>query len=148
MDGVVVSLMSMEDLEGVVEIEKASFAIPWSWQAFVQELKNNRFAHYLTAKLGDEVIAYGGMWFVLDEAHITNIAVHPGYRSKGIGSLLLEEMIRYAVDKGIESFTLEVRASNYTALRLYKKKGFLEAGVRKGYYSDNNEDAVIMWKRV
>lgn len=148
MDRVIVSQMSMEDLEGVLEIEKASFAIPWSRQAFVQELMDNRFAHYLTARLGNEVIAYGGMWFILDEAHITNIAVHPGHRAKGIGSLLLDEMIRYAISKGIESLTLEVRASNHSALRLYRKKGFSEAGVRKGYYSDNNEDAIIMWKRV
>jgi ribosomal-protein-alanine N-acetyltransferase len=140
--------MVIEDLDGVMEIETNSFPTPWSRHAFVQELKSNRFAHYLVAKHNDRIVAYGGMWFILNEVHITNIAVHPDYRKKGVGTLLLREMISYASSRGMESFTLEVRVSNTDALRLYKKMGFMEAGVRKRYYSDNNEDAIIMWLRI
>lgn len=148
MDGIRIQPMTVDDLDQVMEIERKSFISPWSREAFTNELRKNRFAHYLVAKAGDKVIAYGGMWFILDEAHITNIAVHPDYRGRGIGTLLLEEMIKYGTSRGMDGFTLEVRKSNSSAIKLYKKAGFLECGTRKGYYSDTGEDALIMWLRL
>jgi ribosomal-protein-alanine N-acetyltransferase len=88
------------------------------------------------------------MWVIIDEAHITNLAVHPEYRGKGIGRMLLKGMIDYGIKNGIESFTLEVRESNLIAINLYSQLGFKKAGIRKGYYSDTNENALIMWLRL
>jgi ribosomal-protein-alanine N-acetyltransferase len=147
MDGIIVCPMTVADIDSVMDIEISSFRVPWSRQAFEQELLCNRFAHYLVARHHGTAIAYGGMWFILDEAHITNIAVHSQYRRKGIGKLLLGQMICYARQRGIQSLTLEVRAGNREAIGLYSKLGFIQAGVRKGYYSDNGEDALIMWWR-
>ena len=112
------------------------------------ELCDNALARYFTVRDGDRAVAYGGMWLIFNEAHITNLAVHPEYRGKGIGRLLLKGMIDYGLSNGIQSFTLEVRESNKAAIGLYSKLGFKKAGSRKGYYSDTKEDAVIMWLRV
>ncbi len=143
-----ISPMHMEDLDDIEEIERLSFSIPWPRQAFVQELSQNRLARYFTVRDNNKAIAYGGMWFILDEAHITNLAVHPLHRRKGIGRTLLREMIDYGVSNEIKSFTLEVRESNQGAMKLYKDMGFVKAGIRKGYYSDTKEDAVIMWLEI
>ncbi len=140
--------MLIEDLDQIQEIESLSFTIPWSREAFVQELTANRFAHYITVRDNSRVAAYGGMWLILNEAHITNLAVHPEYRRKGIGKILIRGMIEYGISRKIDSFTLEVRASNHIALKLYEDLGFVKAGIRKGYYSDINEDAIIMWLEV
>ncbi len=148
MNDITVSFMEMADIEEVMEIEEKSFNIPWPRQAFVKELCDNKFACYLVARWEGRVVAYGGMWFILDEAHITNIAVHPDYREKGIGTRLLKEMIAYGVSREITSFTLEVKVSNQKAINLYKKEGFEAAGTRKGYYSDTLEDALIMWLKL
>lgn len=138
--------MVLEDVEQVWEIEKLSFKSPWSKESFLQEMQSNKNARYVVAVLGDTVIGYGGMWFIIDEAHITNIAVHPDYRDQKIGQKTVEAMIAAARKEGIHRMTLEVRVSNQTAIHLYKKMGFGEAGIRKGYYSDTGEDALIMWK--
>jgi len=143
--GLVIKPMLVEDLEYIYEIERLSFSIPWPMEAFVRELTSNRLAHYLTVRDKDRVAAYGGMWLILDEAHITNLAVHPAYRRKGIGRMLLKGMIEYGISNGIKSFTLEVRESNHAAIKLYEGAGFVKAGTRKGYYSDTNENAIIMW---
>jgi len=148
MNDLIISFMNVDDIDSVMEVEENSFTLPWPRQAFVNELRNNKFAHYLAARVDGRVIAYGGMWFILDEAHITNIAVHPDFREKGIGTSLLKRMIGYGISKGIEKFTLEVRASNQKAINLYRKEGFTECGVRKRYYSDTNEDALIMWLKL
>lgn len=140
-----VSPMRMEDLDDIETIENLSFQTPWPRQAFVQELCDNNFARYFTVRDNGRAVAYGGMWLILDEAHITNIAVHPRYRGKGIGKALLKGMIDYGISKGIKSFTLEVRESNYVAISLYNRLGFKRAGTRKEYYSDTREDAIIMW---
>lgn len=137
--------MTGEDIKAVYDVECLSFATPWSLESFTSEIYNNNMAKYLVAKSGGEVVGYGGMWLVLDEGHITNIAVHPEHRGKGIGDALVLAIIKTAKENGIKRMTLEVRPSNWTALNLYKKYGFQEAGVRKGYYEDTGEDAVIMW---
>lgn len=143
-----VKLISMgeEYLEDIMEIEHLSFAIPWSREAFRQEILHNQLARYQIAIEGGRAIAYGGIWLILDEAHITNIAVHPDYRGKGVGKKLIEDLIETAQKKGMVQMTLEVRKSNKVAIHLYESFGFEIAGVRKGYYADNHEDALIMWK--
>lgn len=137
--------MKLEHIPGVLQIEQVSFPTPWSQQAFTYEITNNTFAHYLVALQQDKVIGYAGMWLVLDEAHITNVAVHPEYRGKKLGEALMIKTMRQAVLLGAVRMTLEVRPSNHAARELYKKLGFKEKGLRKRYYTDTNEDAVIMW---
>lgn len=138
--------MSMEHIDDVMVIENLSFSIPWSRESFIQEITRNSFARYISAVIGNRAVGYAGMWKVFDEGHITNVAVHPEFRGVGIGSSLMEYLIDIAKSEGISSMTLEVRKSNLAAQRLYKKFGFVIAGFRKGYYSDNGEDALIMWK--
>ncbi|MDP5276653.1 ribosomal protein S18-alanine N-acetyltransferase [Chengkuizengella axinellae] len=137
--------MKIADIEQVYEIETEAFTTPWTAQAFYNELMNNQFAKYIVMEVEGNIAAYGGMWAVIDEAHITNIAVRKKYRGQKMGEMLLQKMIQMAVDLGMKKMTLEVRVSNHIAIHLYKKFGFYESGIRKGYYTDNNEDALIMW---
>ncbi len=145
-----ISLVAMENahLDGVMEIENRSFPTPWSRSAFTQEIAGNDFAYYVVALAGDKVAGYAGIWIILDEGHITNLAVHPAYRRQGIGSRLLGELIHTALARGCTRMTLEARPSNLPALCLYEKNGFISSGVRPGYYLDTKEDAVIMWKEL
>jgi ribosomal-protein-alanine N-acetyltransferase len=98
------------------------------------------------AHIGEKVIGYGGMWLMIDEAHITNVAVHPTYRKMGVGHSILKALTYEASKNGADKMTLEVRVSNRDALSLYTRMGFVAEGIRKRYYSDNDEDAFIMWK--
>jgi ribosomal-protein-alanine N-acetyltransferase len=138
--------MDINSIEEVLEISELSFPIPWSRKSFEQEL-SNVFANYFVAKLDTKVIGYGGMWIIIDEGHITNIAVHPKYRNQGVGDSILNKMIYTCNEKKVIAMTLEVRVSNMAAQKLYAKYGFNSEGVRKKYYEDNGEDAIIMWKR-
>lgn len=133
-------------VERVLEIEALSFPMPWSRQSFEFELTENEFAYYIVALVNQQVVGYAGAWLVLDEAHITNVAVHPDFRGKKIGRLLMTELIRRVLVKGALKMTLEVRLSNHIAQKLYQSLGFEPMGRRRRYYSDNNEDAIIMWK--
>ncbi|AGX41587.1 ribosomal protein S18-alanine N-acetyltransferase [Clostridium saccharobutylicum] len=143
---VTVDLMEEEDIDGVLDISSLSFSLPWSKESYIQEL-NNPIAHYFVARCDDIVVGFVGTWIILDESHITNIAVHPNYRTQGIASKLLDELLTYCKSKGCIAYTLEVRASNENAQKLYLKHGFKKDGVRKGYYEDNKEDAILMWLR-
>ncbi len=138
--------MREEHLPQVLDIENRSYPTPWSRRAFLSELQDNAFADYIVALMGDRVVGYAGMWLLFDEAHITNIAVHPDVRGRRIGDLLLTELERRAIARGARRMTLEVRPSNAAAQRLYKSHGFQPRGLRRGYYSDTREDAIIMWK--
>lgn len=138
--------MRLKDIAGVLKIEKASFTIPWSKQAFYSELLENDRAYYLVAKAGDQVLGYIGIWLVADEGHITNVAVHPDYRHRGIGRRLMLAIEELARARRVKRLTLEVRVSNTIAQNLYKQLNFVSAGIRPRYYRDNDEDAVIMWK--
>lgn len=140
--------MSLEDIDQVYEIENLSFTTPWSRESFKSELLKNDLARYIVAKVDGKVAAYGGMWIVLDEAHITNIAVHPEYRGRKIGETLVKALLRTAKENKAADITLEVRASNDAARKLYKKLGFKDGGRRKGYYEDTGEDAIIMWNEL
>jgi len=141
---VVIEPMAVDDLAEVQAIEKASFSSPWPPHAYRSELESNRLAQYLVARVDDEVAGYGGMWLMVDEAHITTFAVHPSWRRQRIGERLLLAFLDLAVDRGAREAALEVRLSNLAARRLYEKDGFRPVGLRPRYYSDDNEDALIM----
>ena len=136
--------MTLADLDAVQWIEAASFSTPWPEQAYRSELQTNRLASYLVARAGDEVVAYGGVWLMVDEAHVTTVAVHPGWRRQKIGARLLIGLLDVAIARGAREATLEVRLSNLAARRLYEGFGFRPVGLRPRYYSDNDEDALIM----
>lgn len=137
---------TIEDIDDIYDVEINSFSDPWSKESFKDELKNN-VANYLVGCIDNRVVGYVGAWFILDEAHITNVAVKPEFRRQGIANKLIIEFINLAKINNIESITLEVRVSNIAAQTLYKTFGFIEQGIRKRYYADNNEDAIIMWLR-
>lgn len=137
--------MTAADIDRVLEIEKLCFPTPWSMEAFRIEIEENRCARYFVAVYQEEIVGYGGMWVIIDEAHITNIAVHPRFRGQGIGEAIMRSLIEEAVSLGAVRMTLEVRISNKIAQKLYEKLGFQGVGIRKHYYSNNNEDALIMW---
>lgn len=137
--------MTMADVGAVAELERLSFSTPWPHDAFVNELTKNPNAKYVVVIHQNRIVAYCGMWIIIDEAHITNVAVHPLYRGKKIGLSLMLKMMNVARMFHAKSMTLEVRPSNTVARNMYIKLGFREHGVRKRYYSDNNEDAIIMW---
>jgi len=142
---IVVEDMRITDVDAVQEVERASFPLPWPANAFRHELTQNKNAHYIVAKEGERIVGYAGLWLSLDEAHITTFAVLPDFRRRKIGERLLIALFQRSERLGAEWLTLEVRASNLPAQRLYEKYGFRAAGVRRRYYSDNNEDAIIMW---
>lgn len=138
--------MTADDIDAVLEIERASFTTPWSRAAFAAEVADNDLAYYLVGEADGAVVGYAGVWIILDEAHVTNIAVLPAYRGQGLGEQLLTALMAYAKKRGALSMTLEVRVSNEGAQRLYRRLGFMPRGIRKQYYSDTKEDALIMWK--
>ncbi|WP_242972963.1 ribosomal protein S18-alanine N-acetyltransferase [Anaeromicrobium sediminis] len=139
-------LMTIDDIEHVLEVENSSFPIPWSENAFRKEMEENNLALYVVVEEKDRVVGYAGMWIIGDEGHITNVAVHPNCRKKGYGDLLIDKLLNEGDKKGINAYTLEVRVSNIPAQRLYEKYGFKSVGIRPKYYEDNKEDAMIMWR--
>ncbi|WP_029452740.1 ribosomal protein S18-alanine N-acetyltransferase [Clostridium algidicarnis] len=146
MSNIKISPMTYEDIDDVLAISFLSFPISWSRESFLTELENN-FSYYVVAKSDDVIVGFGGTWIIIDESHITNIAVHPSFRGIGIGELILKSLIDLGKPHFISSMTLEVRASNVVAISLYNKFDFKEEGRRKRYYEDNGEDALILWKR-
>jgi ribosomal-protein-alanine N-acetyltransferase len=140
----IVEPMRVEDLAAVEAIEQASFTTPWPPHAYRSELESNRLATYLVVRAGERIVAYGGMWLMVDEAHITTFAVHPAWRRRHIGERLLLAFLDIAIARRAREATLEVRLSNLPARRLYEKYGFRPVGLRPRYYSDNGEDALIM----
>lgn len=168
-----IRVATQEDIDAMTELDATCFSAPWSRASFEAELTTNQLAWYLVAEElvptceepdgepvtaadgepgskadNDQVgilVGYAGLWAIEDEGHITNVAVHPDYRRMHLGSVLVELLIAQTRQEGLRRYTLEVRASNQAAITLYEKFGFVSAGVRKGYYEDNNEDAMIMW---
>ena len=126
-------------------INSNSFEHPWSKESFISEI-TNKFSHYLGVKLNGKLVGYICIWLIIDEAHITNIAINPDYRKQGLASKLLKATLRLCYEEKIDGITLEVRKSNLAARNLYKKFGFEEESIRKNYY-ENGEDAIIMWKK-
>jgi ribosomal-protein-alanine N-acetyltransferase len=136
--------MRLPDLDAVREIELRSFSTPWPAHAYPAEIETNRLAHYRVARLDGRIVAFAGIWLMLDEAHVTTFAVHPDFRRRSIGERLLLAMLDVAIANGAREATLEVRLSNMAARKLYEKYGFRPVGLRPRYYSDDNEDALIM----
>lgn len=140
--------MTWLDVEEVTQVEEASFSIPWTKDAFMNEMLRNEQAIYFVAVHDKRVVGFVGVWQIVDEGHITNIAVLPEFRGQGIGNQLLAELVAFAKSKGLVGLTLEVRVSNDGAQKLYEQFGFMQAGRRRRYYQDNNEDAYIYWAKL
>lgn len=135
--------MTFDDLDAVQEIERAVFTQPWTRGMFAAELSKTNLSTYFVAKVKGEIIGYTGLFSVFEEGHITTLAVKPEYQGQGVGTMLILNLLESSLSKGVKRFTLEVRKSNLSARRLYEKFGFQEMGVRKRYYRDNDEDAIV-----
>lgn len=140
--------MELDDLDQVTQIEKKSFQTPWSKVLYHKELVENHFAHYFVIENCYQIIGFCGVWLVLDEAQVTNIAIDPIYRGQGYGKMLFQYMLSKAMLNGAKSLSLEVRKTNKAAQALYERFGLEKAGIRKNYYTDNNEDAIVMWVKL
>lgn len=140
----VIRFMRLRDVDAVAGIEQETFARPWSRDSFRQELTRNAVARYLVAEENGQILGYAGAWVILDESHITNIAVREDARGRGIGKKLTAGLLQILSNLGACYATLEVRVSNERAQNLYKSLGFVSVGKRKRYYEDNDEDALLM----
>lgn len=138
--------MTVEHIDGVLAVEEATFSIPWTRKDFEREMTENNLAIYYVAVADGKIVGYAGMWHVITEGHITNVAVLEDYRKQGIGDALMNQLEQVALEKEMIGITLEVRINNTPAQRLYHKHGYRAEGLRKNYYPDTHEDAVIMWK--
>jgi len=143
-----IRFMTLGDLDAIVILEGKCFTTPWSRESFVQELTTNKLAKYLVLELDGRIVAYGGFWSIVDEAHITNIAVDPDERRQGLGKLLVSGMLEEIQSLKMDTVTLEVRDGNIPARALYEGFGFESAGRRPNYYQDPKEDAIIMWLKL
>lgn len=139
--------MTPADLDEVMEVERLSFLTPWSRDAFAAELMQT-YTVYIVARTAERLVGFAGMHIIFDESHVTNVAVHPLFRGKHLGERLMRELIARGLARGAGRMTLEVRVTNTPARSLYEKLGFStsKGAVRKGYYSDTGEDAIVMWK--
>ncbi|RWZ50109.1 ribosomal-protein-alanine N-acetyltransferase [Halobacillus fulvus] len=137
--------MVLSDVQAVMDVEKASFPEPWGEETFVKEVEENPYAHYYVIETDGRVCGYCGLWLIIDEAHVTNIAIHPDERGNKYGEQLFRHACQQAVENGAIQLSLEVRVSNTAAQHMYRKFGLVPGGIRKNYYSDNGEDALVMW---
>lgn len=137
--------MCLEDLTTVSEIERLSFKTPWSRDVYEKELTENKYAYYYVIENEQQVVGYIGAWIIFDEVQVTNFAILPNERKKGYGHMLFQYLINKALLEGGKLMSLEVRESNIAAQKLYQSFGLKKAGIRKRYYIDNNEDAIVMW---
>ena len=144
---IIIRNMKEKNLEQVCEIENHTFSAPWSFLSYQQAI-SNRNNIFLVAEENGEILGYCGCLGVIGEGQITNVAVKKEYRGQNIGFQLMERLLKDGEKKGIQAFTLEVRVSNYNALKLYDRLGFSREGIRKNYYTAPREDAVIMWKHL
>jgi ribosomal-protein-alanine N-acetyltransferase len=142
---VITRLESREDLDAVIEIDQGSFSSPWTRQMYEEELVNDQSFIFVARRKECPVVGYCSFRVVLDEIHVNNIAVRPGWRRRGIGRDLVQSLFAEGRARRCRAATLEVRRSNGTALRLYKSVGFVERGVRRGYYRDPDDDALVLW---
>lgn len=141
----IIEPMADADVKEVLRIEQQSFSTQWPSNAFYQEMHDNKLAHYFVGRVDGRVVAYGGIWVILEDSHVTTIAVHPAHRGHKYGEIMLLHLLDEAIERGASWMTLEVRESNVVAQNLYRKYGFTTVSTRKGYYSDNNENALVMW---
>lgn len=144
MDKIFIRKGEIRDVRGIASIEKACFPMPWSEETVLNEMQNNELATYIVAEFEGTIVGYIGFWRVMDTFDINNIAVLPEYRRRGIGRSLLERVLLLMEEMSAENIFLEVRPSNLAAIEMYRRAGFEEVGIRKAYYEDNGEDAIIM----
>ncbi len=146
-DHLTIERMAAADVRAVTRIESLSFSTSWPASAFASELSDNKLAYYFVGRVGParEIVAYGGIWVILEDAHVTTIAVHPDWRGRRYGEVLLLRLLREAMSRGASYISLEARESNTVAQNLYRKYGFSAISTRRAYYSDNGENAVVMW---
>lgn len=137
--------MTVDDVEAVMEVERASFPVAWDEDTFKKEAGENPYAYYYVIEKDGKVIGYCGLWLIIDEAHITNIAIHPEERGQKYGEQLFRHTCEQAIEFGAIQLSLEVRVSNTAAQHMYRKFGLVPGGIRKNYYTDNGEDALVMW---
>lgn len=138
--------MTKDDVESVVEIEEEAYGKHhWAKASFYDEMSNNLAKYYVAKTREGEIAGYAGTWHIIDEGHITTIAVKKDYLRNHIGEALIHQIVEDCYKDKVKYLTLEVRVSNEPAIKLYEKYGFQSLGTRKGYYQDNNEDALIMW---
>lgn len=136
--------MELPDIARVIEVENRSFSDPWSESAYITEI-SNASAYYTVICVDDIIVGFAGMWIIMDEAHITTLAVDPDYRRMRLGERLLIDLLEESVRRGAKRATLEVRQSNIPAQKLYEKYDFKPVAIRRGYYTNNDENAIIMW---
>lgn len=148
MTDIIIRKMELIDIDQVLEVEHASFPTPWPRDIFYQEISRNQHAHYFVVQVGEEIIGYAGLWVVVDDAQITNIAILPTYRGRKIGENLFNYVLQFAMKMGVSRLSLEVRISNIVAQKMYRKFGLVPGGIRRNYYTDNNEDALVMWVNI
>lgn len=146
--GAVIRPMRKEDVFQVSEIEKLSFPTPWSYSIFSSELDEENFAFYYVMEYQDEIIAYIGYWKLANEAHLVNLAVHPAFRRKGLGSKLLKYILEKAQNQGLDTISLEVRRFNLAAQKFYERFDFEKMAIRPGYYVETGEDALVYWRKI
>jgi ribosomal-protein-alanine N-acetyltransferase len=137
--------MRRRHVRSVLRIEQQVYPRPWTHSLFVSELALRSTRAYFIARVGRDVVGYAGLMMTLSDGHVTTIAVDPAWHRHKIGTRLLLALARESIDRGASALTLEVRLSNHGAQNLYRKFGFTPVGVRKGYYVDTNEDALVMW---
>jgi len=140
----VIRAMGLDDIPQVMVIDRLSFPLPWSENSFRKELTENEHAYFFVAEAQGSLVGFVGYWYIVDECHISTLAVHPAQRGQGIGDLLLAAVLRHALTLGAALATLEVRESNVAAQTLYRKYGFEVVGRRRRYYRNNDEDALLM----
>lgn len=148
LQGAVIRSMRKEDVLQITQIEKLSFPSPWSCGIFSSELDRKNFAFYYVIEYQDEIIAYTGYWKATNEAHLVNMAVHPAFRRKGLGSKLLKYILEKAQNQGLNTITLEVRRFNLAAQRFYESFDFKKIAISPGYYVETGEDALVYWKKI
>jgi [ribosomal protein S18]-alanine N-acetyltransferase len=140
-----VESMQEADISAIQQIEREIFTAPWPRNAYHRELAARSTAHYIVLRRDEEIVGYGGMWRMYDEAHVTTIGVRLDQQHRGYGRILFAALIQSAYDLGAKWITLEVRISNENAIRMYERFAFKVIGRRRGYYTDNGEDAIVMW---
>ncbi|KGP72701.1 ribosomal protein S18-alanine N-acetyltransferase [Pontibacillus yanchengensis] len=148
MSNAIVRRMVDEDIDSILTIEEQCFATPWTRDAFDHELHDNPYALYYVIEIEGTIIGYCGLWLIIDEAHVTNIAILPSYRGKRLGNALFNAVLTHARQLGAIQLSLEVRVSNVVAQKMYRRFGLIPGGIRKNYYTDNHEDALVMWVKL
>lgn len=147
MNNLIIRKAEEKDIKEIATLETICFSDPWSEESVRYDAVENKLSFYLVAEIGGHVAGYIGIWQILNEGHITNVAVAPEYRRKHVASAMMEVLLEVTGKENINCYTLEVRESNLKAIKFYEKYGFKIEGIRYGYYEDNGENAFIMWRQ-